>query len=187
MGQHCTTFYSRRHASNRSAAVGEVRAMAGGACGGEARPVSGGRGSCASACCALRHGGSAIARLPSPPAASASMRFRFGLALRFRKPAALPRGLVASVRSARSSRSPARGPPGRSTAPRNSNRKSFARPWCGGASEGEGGANPPGVPLRIAGTTRPTNWATSAESRLDAAGSRQSGGTPPKGRRNLAP
>ena len=79
-----------------------------GACGGEARPVSGGRGSCASACCALRHGGSAIARLPSPPAASASMRFRFGLALRFRKPAALPRGLVASVRSARSSRSSAR-------------------------------------------------------------------------------
>ena len=79
-----------------------------GACGGEARPVSGGRGSCASACCALRHGGSAIGRLPSPPAASASMRFRFGLALRFRKPAALPRGLVASVRSARSSRSSAR-------------------------------------------------------------------------------
>ena len=76
--------------------------------GGEARPVSGGRGSCASACCALRHGGSAIGRLPSPPAASASMRFRFGLALRFRKPAALPRGLVASVRSARSSRSSAR-------------------------------------------------------------------------------
>ena len=80
----------------------------GGVGGGEARPVSGGRGSCASACCALRHGGSAIARLPSPPAASASMRFRFGLALRFRKPAALPRGLVASVRSARSSRSSAR-------------------------------------------------------------------------------
>ena len=94
-----------------------------GACGGEARPVSGGRGSCASACCALRHGGSAIARLPSPPAASASMRFRFGLALRFRKPAALPRRLVASVRSARSS--------GRSTAPRNCNRKAFVQPWRG--------------------------------------------------------
>ena len=66
MGQHCTTFYSHRHASNRSAAVGEVRAMAGGACGGEARPVSGGRGSSAGARCALRRGGSAIGRLPSP-------------------------------------------------------------------------------------------------------------------------
>ena len=33
MCQHCTTFHSRRHASNRSAAVGEVRAMAGGTWG----------------------------------------------------------------------------------------------------------------------------------------------------------
>ena len=65
--------------------------MDGCVCGGQARPGSGGRGSCAGARCALRHGGSAIARLPSPPVAAASARPRVGRSLFFRKPAALPR------------------------------------------------------------------------------------------------
>ena len=73
-------------------------------CEVQARPISGGRGSCENACCVLRHGGSAIARLPSPPAASPSMRFRFGLSLCFRKSAALSRVMVATARIVRSYR-----------------------------------------------------------------------------------
>ena len=46
----------------------------------------------------------------------------------------------------------------------------------------EGGANPPGEPLRLAGTARPTNWASGAEGRIEAV-LRQGGGTPPQGRR----
>jgi hypothetical protein len=39
------------------------------------------KGSCEKARCGLRHGGSAIARLPSPPAAAPSARFRPALSL----------------------------------------------------------------------------------------------------------
>ena len=59
----------------------------------------------------------------------------------------------------------------------------FVQSWYGETLEGKGGANPPGEPLRLAGTAHPTNWASGAEGSVDAAFSRQGGGTPPQGRR----
>ena len=101
--------------------------------------------------------GSAIARLPSPSAASASMRSRFGLALHGRKLAALPRGLVASVRSARSSRSPARG-----RRPRRMARRMRGR---GGARRQHRAASPPQTQARRPAAERARAPATGTSAR----------------------
>ena len=161
MGQHCTTFYSRRHASNRSAAVSEVRAMAGGAWVARVAKRR------------VRFPAvEALAQAHVAPCVTGVRQSRDCLhPLPLRRPCAF----ASASPFVSGNRPHFHGDWSRPSVPRNCNRKAFVQPWRGEILSLAARTNREEL-LRIEFSSR-------LGDRVDAAVLRQGGGTPPQGRR----